>query len=172
MKATGMIRRMDDLGRVVIPKEIRRTMHWHEGEALEIYAQDEGLVMKKYSAMATPGRCLEDVVKGLYPLVQGALAACDTDAVLVGLGALREATGQTLAVNVAAKLRERGLWTWHEPTPVVKQGRTFPYGAVCPIVVRGDLYGGLLWGNATPADEGQLVMLRTAAAILQQQLDV
>lgn len=52
MKATGIIRRIDDLGRVVIPKEIRRSLKIREGEALEIYTIDGGVVFKKYSLIA------------------------------------------------------------------------------------------------------------------------
>ena len=52
MKATGIVRRVDDLGRVVIPKEIRRTLHIREGDPLEIYlSEDDGCVFKKYSPM-------------------------------------------------------------------------------------------------------------------------
>ena len=49
MKATGIIRRIDDLGRVVIPKEIRRNCNIREGEPLEIFLQDGGVVFKKYN---------------------------------------------------------------------------------------------------------------------------
>lgn len=52
MKATGIIRRMDDLGRVVIPKEIRRTLHLREGDPLELYLDNQGgIVFRKYNAM-------------------------------------------------------------------------------------------------------------------------
>lgn len=52
MKATGIVRRIDDLGRVVIPKEIRRTLHIKEGDPLEIYLlEDGGVVFEKYSQM-------------------------------------------------------------------------------------------------------------------------
>lgn len=49
MKATGIVRRVDDLGRVVIPKEIRRTLNIREGDALEIYTTDDGVVFRKYA---------------------------------------------------------------------------------------------------------------------------
>lgn len=52
MKATGGIRRIDDLGRIVIPKEIRRTMAIQEGDALEIYTTDEGILFRKYTQSA------------------------------------------------------------------------------------------------------------------------
>ena len=62
MKATGIVRRIDDLGRVVIPKEIRRTMRIREGDPLEIYTdKDGGVIFKKYSLMGGlgdfAGRC-------------------------------------------------------------------------------------------------------------------
>lgn len=52
MKATGIVRRLDDLGRVVIPKEIRRTMRIREGDPLEIFLRDDGIVFKKYSTLS------------------------------------------------------------------------------------------------------------------------
>ena len=55
MKATGIVRRIDDLGRVVIPKEIRRTMRIREGDTLEIYTdKDGGVIFKKYSRTYSP----------------------------------------------------------------------------------------------------------------------
>lgn len=60
MKATGIIRRIDDLGRVVIPKEIRRTMNIREGEPLEIFLEDGGIVFKKYLP-----NCRDDLVSAL-----------------------------------------------------------------------------------------------------------
>ena len=56
MKATGIVRRIDDLGRVVIPKEIRRTMRIREGDPLEIFTDADGeVIFKKYSPMAELG---------------------------------------------------------------------------------------------------------------------
>lgn len=62
MKATGIIRRIDDLGRVVIPKEIRRTMKIREGDPLEIYTDNNGTVIfKKYRVEDDPVEMLEDI---------------------------------------------------------------------------------------------------------------
>ena len=56
MKATGIVRRIDDLGRVVIPKEIRRTMRIREGDPLEIFVSNEGeVIFKKYSPISELG---------------------------------------------------------------------------------------------------------------------
>lgn len=79
MKATGIVRRIDDLGRVVIPKEIRRTMAIREGDALEIYTTDNGVLFRKYeqpteTKAATAQKWLEDnALPCVPPLLSSAL---------------------------------------------------------------------------------------------------
>ena len=66
MKATGIVRRIDDLGRVVIPKELRRTMHLREGAPLEIFTEKDGeLTFKKYSPIGEPGEFAADMCDSL-----------------------------------------------------------------------------------------------------------
>ncbi|MEG0260790.1 MAG: AbrB/MazE/SpoVT family DNA-binding domain-containing protein, partial [Lysinibacillus sp.] len=66
MKATGIVRRIDDLGRVVIPKEIRRTLRIREGDPLEIYTDKEGeVILKKYSPISDLGEFAKEYVETL-----------------------------------------------------------------------------------------------------------
>ena len=58
MKETGMIRRMDDLGRIVIPKEVRRLLNLNEGDALEIFLHEQGVFYKKYDPAKPVKACL------------------------------------------------------------------------------------------------------------------
>lgn len=78
MKATGIIRRIDDLGRVVIPKEVRRTLHLREGDPLEIYMSEDGkyICFKKY--MMTEEKNIKNI---LYALYESAVAEFGRDAV-------------------------------------------------------------------------------------------
>ena len=67
MKATGIVRRIDDLGRVVIPKEIRRTLRIREGDPLEIYTDREGeVILKKYSPINDLGEFAQEYVESLF----------------------------------------------------------------------------------------------------------
>lgn len=164
MKATGMVRRMDELGRVVIPKEIRRTMHLHEGEELEIYAKDEGLYMKKYSALSALEGCADEYMS-ISRFVKGDLAVVDLDHVLAGVGA-----GCDIAQKMASKIQSRANAIWQEPTAICLAGNKYPYGMVCPILVRGDLYGALILGATSPIDERQQIVMLTASALLAGRL--
>ena len=83
MKATGIVRRIDDLGRVVIPKEIRRTMRISEGDPLEIYTDREGeVIFKKYSPVGELSDVTEHYADVLYRSVNTPVLICDRDHVI------------------------------------------------------------------------------------------
>lgn len=167
MKATGMVRRMDELGRVVIPKEMRRTMHLHEGEELEIFAHEEGLLLKKYSALSALEGWAQRYVASLQPLLHSTLMVADCDSVLAAVGG---AEVGALTQSALGLMQQRAPAAWTTPMAVVRGGRVWPCGALCPLVAHGDLYGALVLGDASPIDLRQTVVLQTAAAILAQQL--
>lgn len=78
MKATGIIRRIDDLGRVVIPKEIRRTVRIREGDPLEIFVEDGAVIFKKYQTMGNlETQC--NVICDTFQRMSSACAVFDTD---------------------------------------------------------------------------------------------
>ena len=65
MKSTGLVRRVDDLGRVVIPKEIRRHFRIREGDPLEIFMSEDGVIFKKYNTTASVKSCLDDLAEAI-----------------------------------------------------------------------------------------------------------
>lgn len=72
MKATGIVRRIDDLGRVVIPKEIRRTMKIREGDPLEIFTDKDGFVcLKKYTVEENVGQIAENLAESAQEMLEG-----------------------------------------------------------------------------------------------------
>ena len=87
MKATGIVRRIDDLGRVVIPKEIRRTMRIREGDPLEIYTDREGeVIFKKYSPIGELVDFAGQYAESLYKTCGFPVAVCDRDSVIAVAG--------------------------------------------------------------------------------------
>ncbi len=87
MKATGIVRRIDDLGRVVIPKEIRRTMHIREGDPLEIFTDKEGgVIFKKYSPLGELSNFAGDCCTSLYTVSGMFCCVCDMDNVIAYSG--------------------------------------------------------------------------------------
>ncbi len=90
MKATGIVRRIDELGRVVIPKEIRRTLRIREGDALEIYTDREGgVILKKYSPIGEIGDFAKEYAESVHQSVGCIAVICDKDNIVAVAGAKR-----------------------------------------------------------------------------------
>ena len=87
MKATGIVRRIDDLGRIVVPKEIRRTLRIREGDALEIFTDREGeIILKKYSPLGEMGNFADQYAESLAQTLGYLVCITDTDQVIAAAG--------------------------------------------------------------------------------------
>ena len=85
MKATGIVRRIDDLGRVVVPKEIRRTMRIREGQAMEIYTGREGeIILKKYSPIEELAECAAGFTKSISTVTGCLVCVSDQEQIVAG----------------------------------------------------------------------------------------
>ena len=116
MKATGIVRRIDDLGRVVIPKEIRRTMRIREGDPLEIYTDREGeVIFKKYSPIGELAAFAAQYAETLYKTCTLAVVICDRDAVIASAGVpKKEFLDHRITSELEAIIEGRSLYTWQE----------------------------------------------------------
>lgn len=93
MKATGIVRRIDDLGRVVIPKEIRRTLRIREGDPLEIFVDRDGeVILKKYSPIGELGDFAKEYADSLYESLNHTVLISDRDTVIAVAGASKKST--------------------------------------------------------------------------------
>ena len=87
MKATGIVRRIDDLGRVVIPKEIRRTLRIREGDPLEIFTDREGeVILKKYSPIGELSSFARQYAESLAQTISCLVCVCDMDQIIASAG--------------------------------------------------------------------------------------
>ena len=82
MKTTGVVRRIDDLGRIVIPKEIRRNLRIRDGESLEIFVEDEMIALKKYSSMNDLNDICKDLVNTINQVLLKNVLITDRDSVI------------------------------------------------------------------------------------------
>lgn len=90
MKATGIIRRIDDLGRVVIPKEIRKNLRIKEGDNLEIFVVNEDVILKKYSMMNKINDLAQELTDAIYTFMKHSIFITDTDQVVAASGPLKK----------------------------------------------------------------------------------
>ena len=181
MKATGIVRRIDDLGRVVIPKEIRRTMRIREGDPLEIYTDREGeVIFKKYSPIGELNAFAAQYAETLHRTAELPVAVCDKDAVIACAGISRK---DFLEKNVSEQMEEvmEGrtirLATPEEDFPLTRDAKgDCRVSVVMPIIAEGDVIGAV--ASVTSPDrpiplsrEVETKLIQTAAGFLGKQLE-
>ncbi len=176
MKATGIVRRIDDLGRVVIPKEIRRTMRIREGDPLEIYTDRDGeVIFKKYSPV---GEMLEEAQGYCETLNKSCgivVAVCDRDRVIACAGIPKKSImEQKIPAEAEKLLEERKLYCYALGEAKIPLGPEGWYlSSMMPILSEGDLIGGVLClkENLRDVGETEKALIRTAGIFLGRQLD-
>lgn len=175
MKATGIVRRIDDLGRVVIPKEIRRTMRIREGDPLEIYTDNGGeVIFKKYSPLYTLNRTCKDYADSMAKACGVAVLVCDNDSVLHIAGAPHaQFADMRISIDLEAAVSTRKLYL-DELVPVT----TADYSTICvmPIFSSGDIIGSISFisprAQRAPANETEVMLIKMAADYIGRQLEV
>ena len=180
MKATGIVRRIDDLGRVVIPKEIRRTMRIREGDPLEIYTDREGeVIFKKYSPIGELSAFAAEYADTLHRTCGLAVIITDRDAVIASAGVpRREYAEKSLSEAMDRIMEGRALYTWQpgeEKKDPLADGGSLCVSCAMPILTEGDLVGCVAAlcpadGKAAPT-ETECKLVLTAAGFLGRQLE-
>ena len=186
MKATGIVRRIDDLGRVVIPKEIRRTMRIREGDPLEIFVDREGeVILKKYSPIAELGDFAKEYADSLYEAVGHISMIADRDAIIAVAGAAKKEFLEKRIGPLAERtmeerrsvLQNRGPEQEFIPDAFVTEDEDkckLTALVVAPIISGGDPIGAVIMASRDPETEmtaTELKLAETAAGFLAKQME-
>ena len=178
MKATGIVRRIDDLGRVVIPKEIRRTMRIREGDPLEIYTSKEGeVIFKKYSLLGGVEEFASQICETMSKSTGFICAVTDRDTVLtVAGGGRKELLGRRITSELEAQLENRKIYqhqAGHASLPVC-EGSNLITAVAAPILSEGDLLGAVLLAGQEPISvpgDAEYKLAQTIAAFLGRHME-
>ena len=179
MKATGIVRRIDDLGRVVIPKEIRRTMRIREGDPLEIFTDKDGeLIFKKYSPIGELSDFAAQICDSLRKATDGIVAVSDRDSVIaIAGGAKRELMDKPISQQLAAVMESRSVYRQESggsSMPVVADDEKYCVSIAAPVISEGDLMGCVMFitpRNSIPCEELEYKLAQTVASFLGKQME-
>ena len=180
MKATGIVRRIDDLGRVVVPKEIRRTLRLREGTPLEIFTDREGeIILKKYSPMAELGAFAKQYAEALAQTSGHAVYITDRDQVIAVAGGKKELLLKTLSKQLEQMIlnRESGQWSREDKkyTSITGDGgEDYPYQTLQVILSEGDAIGAVILMSKDLKNrmgETEQKLAAAAAGFLGRQLE-
>ena len=179
MKATGIVRRVDDLGRIVIPKEIRRTLRIREGDPLEIYTEkDGGVIFRKYSPMGDLQDFASQICESIGSNTGRIAAVSDRDSIIALSGApKRELVDKPNSQELDQLMEQRRNYRYTAGDPLLKATEgsdKYHLGVAAPILSQGDLMGCvmlLMGDDRTPMQEADQKLAQTVAGFLGKQME-
>jgi len=181
MKATGIVRRIDDLGRVVVPKEIRRTLRIREGDPLEIFTDREGeIILKKYSPIGELGQFAKQYADSLTQTTGHIVAITAKDQFIAVAGPTKK---DLITKGISHELEE--VINERETVVAARDDKNFIrimneddteflYQVITPIISEGDAIGSVIFLTKDPKtkfSEIEIKLASTAAAFLGRQME-
>lgn len=178
MKATGIVRRIDDLGRVVIPKEIRRTLRIREGDPLEIYTEKDGeVIFKKYSPMGELSDFASQIAETLYKSTGCATAIADRDTIIAANGvSRREMLEKPISAELERVMEQRKVYQYaagEKAIHVTEGGEKYTVAVAAPILTEGDVMGCVIFftENGERLSDVEYKLAQTVAGFLGKQME-
>nr|WP_300305591.1 stage V sporulation T C-terminal domain-containing protein [uncultured Anaerostipes sp.] len=179
MRATGIVRRIDDLGRIVIPKEIRKTMHIRESDPLEIFTErDGGIILKKYSPIGEMSTSAQQYADAIAASLPHTVCVCDQDSVIAAAGPNgKKLLGKILHSQAEDALHDRKQMILERKNPdffplVSDFPEEFVEIALATIIAEGDAIGLMcILSNEGPLTDQDLLMARIGACFLGKQME-
>ncbi|MCR5610220.1 MAG: stage V sporulation protein T [Clostridiales bacterium] len=183
MKATGIVRRIDELGRVVIPKEIRRTLRIREGDPLEIFVDREGgVILKKYSPIGELGDFAKEYAESIHQAVGHIAAICDRDSIIAVSGAGKKElyerpVNEEIEQLMQSRTRICASTSDGEsliPITTDDTGDRYTAELIIPIISAGDAIGAVILlskEDGASFDQTEIKVCETAAGFMGKQME-
>lgn len=184
MKATGVVRRIDDLGRIVIPKEIRKTLRIKEGDPLEIFTDKEGeVILKKYSPIGELSEFATGYAEALAKTTGHIACITDKDSVIaVSGGSKKEFLEQSLSKELEEIMENKEIYTSKNNNeislPITENDnreRKYNSQVIYPIISQGDVIGSVILlskDQNTKMGETEFKVVQSAAGFLGSQMEI
>ena len=180
MKATGIVRRIDDLGRIVIPKEIRRTLRIRESDPLEIFTDREGeIILKKYSPIGEMATFAKQYAESLAQVSGHTALIADRDQFIAAAGGYKSMLGKSVSKQLEEKInnRETVLASRSDRNFIAiseEQNDEYQHEAIAPIICEGDVIGAVILienDNKGKMGEVEQKLILSAAGFLGRQME-
>lgn len=180
MKATGIVRRIDDLGRIVIPKEIRRTLRIRESDPLEIFTDREGeIILKKYSPIGEMSTFAKQYAESLSQVSGHTALITDRDQFIAVSGGCKNLLGKGLSRELEEKINNRQNLMASKGDrsfiPISTEGtEEFVHQALSPIICEGDVIGAVIMvenDEKSKMGEVEQKLILSAAGFLGRQME-
>lgn len=174
MKSTGVVRRIDDLGRIVIPKEIRRSLRIREGDSLEIYSEGtEGITLRKYSQVENIEGFVNQYVDAIYSTTKKEIIVTDTEKIIAAAGSFRkDIIGKRVDIRLDEKMHRLTTQVFNKDTHLEITDTLIVKSCAIlkPISIYGDVVGSviIISDNITDIEK---TLVETSASFISKYLE-
>ncbi len=171
MKSTGVVRRIDELGRIVIPKEIRRNLGIRDGENIEIFTDNDSIILKKYYRMSTNTDLATTLSELIYNTFNDKVIITDREKVIAASGLNMDLVGNTLTEEYLNIIEEREIKTKENTS--LKIGEYTINGNIVfiPIISLNDSIGLIIMISDSQVKD-EIAIGKLASSIFSQKLDI
>ena len=174
MKSTGITRRIDDLGRIVIPKEIRKNLKIKENEVLEIFINNDEIILKKFSPFNDSEKILSDYIKVINDMTGNDVIITDRDKVILSSKRLEERLlNKKLSEYVNDLIENRSIFLSNDMKGIevidnekIKQNYYF-----IPFIIDSDVVGSIIMFSSKKIDENSKSLLLIASKLLVNYIE-
>lgn len=174
MKSTGITRRIDDLGRIVIPKEIRKNLKIKENEVLEIFINNDEIILKKFSRFNDSEKVLSDYIKVINDMTGNDVIITDKDKVILSTKKLEEKLlNKKLSEYVNDLIENRSIFLSNDMKGIevidnekIKQNYYF-----IPFIIDSDVVGSIIMFSSKEFDENSKSLLLIASKLLVNYIE-
>jgi len=172
MKSTGVVRRIDELGRIVVPKEIRKSLRIKNGDSLEIFLNDEDIILKKYSPVETLENILENYVDTFNQVMKHNIIVTDRDKVIAIAGSLKKKyLGKSISEFTDRSIERRDSFVERQKKSIniIDECSEICYYSFSSIVNNGDAIGAvIILSTEVPIAESEEKMAIILSKILSK----
>lgn len=176
MKATGVVRRIDDLGRIVLPKELRRTMRIKEGESLEIYTDgDNKIVLKKYSPVNQMTDFVKEFTESMFTTNKRNIIITDNEKIVAASGEFKkDITGSKITKDLEERLKNRNTQINNNGVSLsICDDYTITKSSIIkPINVFGDILGCVIVEGAPNITEVEKSLAEFGGLFMSRYLEI
>lgn len=175
MKQSGIVRRIDNLGRIVIPKELRKTLHIHDGELLELMINKDEIVLRKYSTVKELGAIFVKFIDVFEPFIKSNILITDLDHIIVTSSKTKSTyTGKIISKFIVNLINERKTYLSQdmEEIEIVEDQVDNVSCYAVPLTVSGDPVGSLIvFSRDSKLDSMDVTLANLVGAIINRYLE-
>ncbi len=173
MKATGVVRRIDELGRIVIPKEIRKNFRIKEGENIEIYIDDNNIILKKYSELKNVSDISSSIIDSVFSIINKDIIITDMSNIVELSPSLKNVfLTKELSVEYQNLITKREKVIQKTPQNLLVTDQSIQQSYIMnPLIVNGDLIGSIVLFSKETITNSDLIVMDIITKILIKYIE-